>query len=150
MKSKTISCSGPLRRREFLRAEILALGGLTLPQLLATRATAGVVDPDTSVILFWMWGGHAPKNFSDQIGLGQDHWPQAFSAFISGGGLRMGQVVGQTNSKSEYPLHDPVTPQDLLATVYRHLGINPQTTLTDFSGRLVPILDHGRPISQLI
>jgi len=92
---------------------------------------------------------HAPKNFSDQIGLGRDHWPSAFSALIAGGGLRMGQVIGQTTSKSEYPTHDPVTPQDLLATIYRHLGIDYQRSLTDFSGRPVPILFSGNPISQL-
>ncbi|MBX3435899.1 MAG: DUF1501 domain-containing protein [Planctomycetaceae bacterium] len=92
---------------------------------------------------------HAPTNFSNQIGLGRDHWPQAFSAFISGGGLRMGQVVGETNSKSEYPLHNPVTPQDLLATVYRHLRIDPTRELTDFAGRPVPILPGGKPIAAL-
>lgn len=93
---------------------------------------------------------YAPKNFSDQPGVGRDHWPQAFSAFIAGGGLRMGQVVGATTSKSEYPVHDPVTPQDLLATVYRHLGIDPQHTIADFSGRPVAILPDGKPISRLI
>ncbi len=93
---------------------------------------------------------HAPVNFSNQIGLGRDHWPHAFSVFVSGGGLRMGQIVGATTSKSEYPISDPVTPQDLLATVYRHLGIDPSTTFTDFSGRPVPILHTGRPITQLI
>ena len=92
---------------------------------------------------------HAPVNFSGQIGLGRDHWPQAFSALIAGGGLRMGQVVGETNSKSEFPLHDPVTPQNLMATVYRHLGIDPSRTFLDFSGRPVPILLGGRPIAQL-
>ena len=93
---------------------------------------------------------HAPVNFSNQIGLGRDHWPQAFSALIAGGGLRMGQVVGETNSKSEYPIHDPVTPQDLMATVYRHLGIDPARTFPDFSGRPVPILFSGRVIEKLV
>ncbi len=93
---------------------------------------------------------HAPTNFSNQIGLGRDHWPGAFSAFIAGGGLRMGQVIGQTNSKAEYPLHNPVTPQDLLATVYRHLHIDPQQTLTDFTGRPVHILSSGKPIAGLV
>lgn len=93
---------------------------------------------------------HASKNFSDQIGLGRDHWPHAFSALIAGGGLRMGQVVGQTNSRSEYPQHDPVTPQDLLATVYRHLEVDPESSFADFAGRPVPILPSGRPIEQLI
>ncbi|QDT47858.1 hypothetical protein Pan258_18970 [Symmachiella dynata] len=93
---------------------------------------------------------HAPTNFSNQIGLGRDHWPGAFSALIAGGGLRMGQVVGQTNSNAEYPLHDPVTPQDLLATVYRHLGVDPQQQFTSFAGRPIPILPSGQPIKQLI
>jgi len=93
---------------------------------------------------------HAAKNFSDQIGLGRDHWPHAFSALIAGGGLKMGQVVGQTNSKSEYPQHNPVTPQDLLATVYRHLGVNPAKSFVDFAGRPVPILSSGAPIEQLV
>ena len=93
---------------------------------------------------------HAPTNFSNQIGLGRDHWPNAFSALIAGGGLRMGQVVGQTTSKSEYPTHDPVTPQDLLATIYRHLQIDYRHEFLNFSGRPVPILSTGQPISQLV
>ena len=47
----------------------------------------------------------------------------------------MGQIVGATNSKSEYPTHDPVTPQDLLATVYRHLGINYRHEFLNFAPR---------------
>jgi hypothetical protein len=93
---------------------------------------------------------HAPVNFSKQIGLGRDHWPNAFSALVAGGGLRMGQVIGQTNSKSEYPVHDPVTPQDLLATIYRHLQIDYRHEFTNFAGRPVPVLSNGQPISQLI
>lgn len=93
---------------------------------------------------------YAPKNFSNQPGVGRDHWPNAYSALIAGGGLRMGQVVGATNSKAEYPTQDPLTPQDLLATVYRHLGINYRHEIMDFSGRPVPILPHGKPIEALI
>jgi len=69
---------------------------------------------------------------------------------LSGGGLRMGQVIGATNSKAEYPAEQPHTPQDLLATIYRHLGIDPSSTLTDHSGRPVYILDSGRPIADLM
>ena len=93
---------------------------------------------------------YAPTNFSNQPGVGRDHWPQAFSAFISGGGLRMGQVVGATTARSEYPIQDAVTPQDLLATVYRHLGIDVQQPLVDYSGRPISILPGGKPILQLI
>src|SRR5207302_327751 len=51
------SCRGPVSRRQFLRLGALALGGLDLSNLLAARATAGASEPDTAVILFWMWGG---------------------------------------------------------------------------------------------
>jgi uncharacterized protein (DUF1501 family) len=82
--------------------------------------------------------------------IGRDHWPDAYSALVSGGGLRMGQVVGATNRRGEFPSDTPVTPQDLLATLYRHLGIDPRQTLTDSLGRPVPILPHGEPIRQLL
>jgi hypothetical protein len=62
----------------------------------------------------------------------------------------MGQVIGETTSRSEYPIAQPVTPQDLLATVYRHLGIDSQQTLLDFGGRPVPVLPDGRPIAGLV
>ena len=93
---------------------------------------------------------YATKNFSDQPGVGRDHWPNAYSALIAGGGLQMGKVIGATNSKAEYPVEDPVTPQDLLATVYRHLGVDYKESLIDFNGRPVPILSHGEPIAGLI
>lgn len=93
---------------------------------------------------------HAPKNFSDQIGLGRDHWPHAFSALISGGGLRMGQVVGKTDARGEHPVCDRVSPQDLLATIYAHLGINYTEAIPDSFGRPIPVLPHGQPIAQLI
>ena len=50
-------CPGPLRRREFLRAGVLGLGGIGLEQVLAARAGAGQPAKNTTVILFWMWGG---------------------------------------------------------------------------------------------
>jgi hypothetical protein len=82
--------------------------------------------------------------------IGRDHWPEAYSALISGGGLKMGQVVGATNARGEYPTQNPVRPNDVLATIYRHLGINPETTLTDSTGRPTPLLQSGKPLRQLI
>lgn len=81
--------------------------------------------------------------------VGRDHWPQAYTALVSGGGMRMGQVIGATNSKGEYPTQRPTTPQDLLATIYQHLGINYHKTFSDFFGRPVHILPHGKPIGEL-
>lgn len=94
--------------------------------------------------------GRTPRLATPQGVLGRDHWPAAQSALISGGGLRMGQVVGATTSKAEYPVERPLAPQDLLATIYRHLGINPKATLNDFSGRPVEVLPVGEPIRELV
>ncbi len=81
--------------------------------------------------------------------IGRDHWPDAYSALISGGGLRMGQVIGSTNNRGEFPTDSACTPQDLLATIYRHLGVDVHHTFIDGTGRPIPILQHGEPIRQL-
>lgn len=94
--------------------------------------------------------GRTPR-ISHSSGLqGRDHWPQAMSVLVSGGGWRMGQVIGATNSKAEYPTERPLTPQDLLATVYHHLNIDPLHEFLDFAGRPQRVLYHGTPISELI
>lgn len=82
--------------------------------------------------------------------LGRDHWPGAMSSLVSGGGLRMGQVIGATNARGEYPKDRPLSPQDLLATIYRHLGVDPRHEFPDFAGRPIPVLPYGQPIAELL
>ena len=93
--------------------------------------------------------GRTPRLSSNKDGVGRNHWPQAYSVLFSGGGLKTGQVVGATNSKGEYPAHRPYTPEDVLATIYQHLGINYSAPITDYSGRPHPILKNGKPIPEL-
>ncbi len=81
---------------------------------------------------------------------GRDHWPQAMSMLVAGGGMRTGQVIGSTNSKGEEPKERPLTPNDLWATVYRHLGIDWTQSFPDHSGRPMPILPFGEPIEELL
>jgi hypothetical protein len=94
--------------------------------------------------------GRTPRVTSNSGRLGRDHWPQAMCALASGGGLRLGQVVGATNSRGEHPKERPLTPQELLATVYHHLGIDPHHAFRDFTGRPIPILSGGEPIAELL
>lgn len=94
--------------------------------------------------------GRTPR-LSHSSGLqGRDHWPQSMSVLVSGGGWRMGQVIGATNSRAEFPTERPLTPQDLLATVYRHLGIDHTHEFLDHAGRPQRILYHGQPITELL
>ncbi len=81
---------------------------------------------------------------------GRDHWGSVMSVLLSGGGLRMGQVVGSSNSKGEVPHDAPYRPENVLATVYRHLGIDPSATFNDLTGRPRYILEQREVISELI
>ena len=71
------------------------------------------------------------------------------SVLVSGGGMATGQVIGATTRKGEEPVRRPLTPNDLWASVYQHLGINPEITFPDYSGRPMPILPFGDPIPEL-
>jgi hypothetical protein len=81
---------------------------------------------------------------------GRDHWPRAMSVFLAGGGLRMGQVIGATNSRGEHPVSRPLDSNCLLATIYHRFGIDPSQTLTDMTGRPIPILPKGEVIRELL
>ena len=81
---------------------------------------------------------------------GRDHWPRAMSMLVSGGGMRTGQVIGATDSKGEEPVERPLSPNDLWATVYRHLGIDYNLSFPDHAGRPMPILPYGSPIQELL
>ncbi|MEZ6057062.1 MAG: DUF1501 domain-containing protein [Planctomycetaceae bacterium] len=81
---------------------------------------------------------------------GRDHWPRAMSMLVAGGGMRTGQVIGSTNSRGEEPKDRPLSPNDLWATVYRHLGIDFESSFPDHSGRPMPILPYGEPIAELL
>ena len=73
------------------------------------------------------------------------------SVLVSGGGIKTGQVIGSTNSKGEHPKDRPMTPNDLWATMFRHLGIDHNNTnFLDHAGRPMPILPFGDPISELL
>ncbi len=97
-----------------------------------------------------MWGefGRTPKvNNSDG---GRDHWSPCMGALVAGGGLKMGQAVGSSSARGEYPRDRRVTAPQVLATVYHALGIDPSRTFPNGSGRPMYILDDREPVSELI
>lgn len=81
---------------------------------------------------------------------GRDHWPKAMSVLVSGGGLRMGQVIGATGPKAEEPIERAMDSNCLLATIYRRFGIDVRREYLDHAGRPRPILPHGEPIPELL
>ena len=82
---------------------------------------------------------------------GRDHWPQAAFFFLAGGGFRHGQVIGATDRRGERPIKRPLHLQQVFATVYRQLGIDPETTtLIDPNGRPQYLAYYRQPIDELI
>ena len=80
---------------------------------------------------------------------GRDHWAPLSTLALSGGGLKMGQVVGESDSKVTRPQGRPITPQDLMATVFEVLGIDLATQFTNQAGRPVYMVEGGKPIAEL-
>jgi len=82
---------------------------------------------------------------------GRDHWPNATSLLFSGGGIDTGALIGATDLRGEEVIERRVGVGDFLATIYRHLGVDPgQVAFNDFSGRPIPIPASGRPIQELL
>ncbi len=92
--------------------------------------------------------GRTPRLEYKDGRIGRDHWPNSMSILVSGGGIKTGQVIGATNSKGEHPIERPLDPQDILATIYQHLGINPYREFPDPQGRPIA-LTQGKPVNEL-
>lgn len=101
---------------------------------------------DTTLVVAWGEHGRTPRVNATA---GRDHWMSAFSAAIAGGGVQGGRVIGSTDSQAAVAKDNPKYPQDVLATVYRHLGVDPTMNYTDHAGRPNPVLPFGKPIDEL-
>ncbi len=166
---------GPLSARKFLLARRLVEAGVRcvsvslsdfdthgdnyprlrhLLPILDTGLHALVMDLEERGMLgdvaIVVWGefGRTPK-VNDKGG--RDHWPRVSPAILAGGGLRVGQVIGGTDRWAGEVSERPVHFQDVIATLYRVLGVDPRaTTLTDPSGRPQFLVDGGAPIRELL
>jgi hypothetical protein len=81
---------------------------------------------------------------------GRDHWGGSMSVVMGGGGVQGGRTVGATDARGEYPVERIVGPQDLHATLYHLLGIDPHVSFQDHQGRPTPAIDHGTVIRELL
>ncbi len=81
---------------------------------------------------------------------GRDHWPGVMSFLMAGGGIKSGQVIGATDRRGGSIHERPLSPGDLAATVFSHLGIDPGSHWINPAGRPVPLVETGRPIAELV
>ena len=104
---------------------------------------------DDVVTVCWGEFGRTPKiNNSD--GGGRDHWAPCMGAMVAGGGMRMGQAVGTSSARGEYPKDRPYKVPHLLSTIYQAMGIDPSMTFPNGSGRPMYVLDERQMVSELV
>ena len=101
---------------------------------------------EDTLVLAWGEFGRTPRVNAQA---GRDHYPNVFSAALAGGPVQGGRVVGSSDSKGAFPKDNPKTPQDVLATVYRHLGVDTHKAYINNAGRPIPVLPSGTPVLEL-
>lgn len=113
--------------------------------LITDLAERGLLE--STLVVFLTEFGRTPQ--INKMG-GRDHWGAAGSIFFTGGGTKVGQVIGETDKHAAAPLTHPYTPADVAATIYTALGIDPKGFVPDFQNRPRPILDHGKVIAEVL
>jgi len=116
----------------------------TLSALLGDLEDRGLLDETLVVCLGEM--GRSPRGTPRW---GRGHWSFCFPAPLAGAGIRGGALLGRSDADAAYPADNPVSPEDLAATVFHALGIDPDTRLIDAQQRPVPLLDAGTPLTRL-
>jgi hypothetical protein len=129
-----------------LREQLPALDR-ALYALVTDFAVRGLLD-DVVIVMGGEFG-RTPR-IGDQTPDGRGHWPDAGFLWIAGGGLRSGQVLGATDARGEAVIGNPISMKNVLATVYRVLGIDPALTIPDHNGRPQVILDERAPLGALL
>lgn len=117
----------------------------TYTALLEDLEHRGLLDETLVVIMSEM--GRTPKINANG---GRDHWTFCYSVLLAGAGIRGGTVHGASDAQAAYVKDLPVSTADICATIYHCLGIDPELTLPDRSGRPVPIAQGGRPIRAIL
>lgn len=113
--------------------------------LIQDLAERGMLD-DTLVVVAGEFG-HTPRINGNA---GRDHWPQAQSLLLAGGGYRHGQVIGSTNDKAEYPTSRQIGPEDFCAIVYHAMGLKVDDSIMDLSGRPTHLVPGGQVPVELL
>jgi len=101
---------------------------------------------ESTMVIAWGEFGRTPKINQKN---GRDHYPNVFSAALAGGGIQGGRAIGQSDRLGAFPKSNAKKPQDVLATMYRHLGVDTHVHYLDPAGRPIPVLTDGKPVDEL-
>ena len=132
------------RMYPIVEAYHLPMTDQTLPTLIEDLDQRGMLD---ETLVVWMGEfGRTPKINKNAS---RDHWPQCYSVLLAGGGVKKGFVYGKSDKHASEPEEDPVTPEDLTATIYYLLGIDPRLHIYDTQDRPL-MISSGEPVLDLI
>ena len=120
----------------------LPLTDQTLSALLDDLDERGLLD-DTLVV----WMGEFGRTPNINKNVSRDHWPQCYTTLLAGGGVKQGYVYGRSDEHAKFPEENPVKPEDLAATLFAALGIDPSTEIYDRDNR--PLIIGGNPINDV-
>ena len=118
------------------RDTVAPMFDLAFTQLLADLDARGLLER-TLVVATGEFGRTPRPNANG----GRDHWPGCWTAIVAGGGVKGGRVVGASDAVAGVPTDRPVTPQELVATIFHAFGIPPATTIPGPDGSPVPVVD---------
>ncbi|MCS7044805.1 MAG: DUF1501 domain-containing protein [Gemmataceae bacterium] len=130
---------------EILRNVNLPEFDQTYTALLTDLHDRGLLDETLVVVMSEM--GRTPRINGNA---GRDHWTYCYGMWFAGGGIRGGTVVGESDAQAAYVKDRPISPADVVATIYECLGIDPDMMIEERSGRPIPISHGGRPIREIL
>jgi uncharacterized protein (DUF1501 family) len=128
-----------------LKKQLLPSLDAGVAALFADLADRGLLD-STLVIVTGEFGRTPRINKN----AGRDHWGPAFTVALGGGGIKGGSVIGRTDGRAERPTEDPHGPEDLSATLFHLLGIDPKEEFLTPEGRPVAVVNNGKVIRDLL
>ena len=136
--------------RHFNRLGDELLPGLdaALSSLLVDLDERGLLDE--TLVMCLTEHGRTPRVKRITTGGGRDHWSKVYSVMLAGAGIKPGTVVGASDARGAFVKNRPVSPEDILATMYHLKGIDPNTLIPDRLGRPVRLVPHGRVIRELL
>ena len=127
-----------------LRRGFLPRWDQAFPALMQDLEERGLME--STLVVAWGEFGRTPRVNANA---GRDHYPNVFSAALAGGPVKGGRVVGSSDAKGAFPKDNPKTPQDVLATIYAHLGIDTNKHYRNAAGRPIQTLPSGTPLREL-
>lgn len=137
-----------------LKTELCPGFDMAFPALMKDLDDRGLLDE--TLVCVMCEHGRTPKfdsgldGFGPQGGGGRGHWSHAYCHLFAGAGIKEGAVIGRTDEQAGFPEERPVSPKDVLCTIYHLLGIDPKMLILDPQQRPLPLVEAGEVMHDML